>query len=218
MPSKTTLQRLCDSRLVAILRSSDAAVLIDAAEALAAGGIDAIEVTFTVPQPLRVLEAVANRLGDRTIVGAGTVLDAPTARAAILAGAQFVVSPGTNLEVVKLCRRYSVSVAPGAFTPTEILAAWEAGADLVKVFPCEVVGPAYLRAIRAPLPQIRLMPTGGVTLDTAAEFLKSGASVLGVGGALASSDTLASRNWEKLARVARQFVDLIGQHAGKRGE
>ncbi len=217
MPSQTTLQRLCDSRLVAILRSSDAAVLIDAAEALAAGGIDAIEVTFTVPKPLSVLEAVVNRLGDRTIVGAGTVLDAPTARAAILAGAQFVVSPGTNLEVVKLCRRYSVPVAPGAFTPTEILTAWEAGADLVKVFPCEVVGPAYLRAIRAPLPQIRLMPTGGVTLDTAAEFLKSGASVLGVGGALASSDILASQNWEKLAKVARQFVEVVGKHAAHSG-
>ena len=218
MPSQTTLQRLCDSRLVAILRSSDAAVLIDAAEALAAGGIDAIEVTFTVPKPLSVLEAVVNRLGDRTIVGAGTVLDAPTARAAILAGAQFVVSPGTNLEVVKLCRRYSVPVAPGAFTPTEILTAWEAGADLVKVFPCEVVGPAYLRAIRAPLPQIRLMPTGGVTLDTAAEFLKSGASVLGVGGALASSDILAGRNWEKLAKVARQFVEVVGRHAAQSGK
>lgn len=117
MASQTTLQRLCESRLVAILRSSDAAVLIDAAEALSAGGIDAIEVTFTVPKPLSVLEAVANRLGDRTIVGAGTVLDAPTARAAILAGAQFVVSPGTNLEVVKLCRRYSLRSPPVRLPP-----------------------------------------------------------------------------------------------------
>ncbi|MGD9644075.1 MAG: bifunctional 4-hydroxy-2-oxoglutarate aldolase/2-dehydro-3-deoxy-phosphogluconate aldolase [Pirellulales bacterium] len=212
MPSENALDRLLKSRLVAILRSSDAGVLVDAAEALAAGGIDAIEVTFTVPRPLRVLEQVVDRLGDRALIGAGTVLDAPTARAAMLAGAQFIVAPTLNLEVVRLCRQYAIPIAPGAFTPTEILTAWEAGADLVKVFPCEVVGPAYLRAIRAPLPQIRLMPTGGVTLDTAAEFLKSGAAVLGVGSALASGELLARRDWEKLSGLARQFVAIVERH------
>jgi 2-dehydro-3-deoxyphosphogluconate aldolase/(4S)-4-hydroxy-2-oxoglutarate aldolase len=213
MPSQNALDRLLNSRLVAILRSSDAGVLVDAAEALAAGGIDAIEVTFTVPRPLKVLEEVVNRLGDQALIGAGTVLDAATARAAMLAGARFVVAPTLNLDVVQLCRQYAVPVAPGAFTPTEILAAWEAGADLVKVFPCEVVGPAYLRAIRAPLPQIRLMPTGGVTLDTAAEFLKSGAAVLGVGSALASADLLVRRDWEKLAALARQFAAIVRQQS-----
>ncbi|MBX9787756.1 MAG: bifunctional 4-hydroxy-2-oxoglutarate aldolase/2-dehydro-3-deoxy-phosphogluconate aldolase [Pirellulales bacterium] len=212
MTPPNSLERLLDSRLVAILRSGDSAVLVDAAEALAAGGIDAIEVTFTVPRPLHVLEAVADRLGDRTLIGAGTVLDTATARAAMLAGARFIVAPALNLDVIRLCRQHAVPVAPGAFTPTEILTAWEAGADLVKVFPCEVVGPAYLRAIRAPLPQIRLMPTGGVTLDTATEFLKAGAAVLGVGSALASTDLMTRRDWEALTGLARRFAAIVRQH------
>jgi 2-dehydro-3-deoxyphosphogluconate aldolase/(4S)-4-hydroxy-2-oxoglutarate aldolase len=154
---------------------------------------------------------VADRLGDKIVLGAGTVLDPETARAAILAGARFIVSPTVNPQVIQLCRRYSRLVMPGALTPTEILTAWEAGADIVKVFPSDLTGPGYLKAIHAPLPQVRLMPTGGVNLQTAAEFLRAGACALGVGGSLVDPQAIAKREFAKLTALARQYVEIVRQ-------
>lgn len=197
--------------VVAIIRSPDASRLVDVAEALLAGGVSVMEVTFTVPQAHKVLELVADRLGDRILLGAGTVLDAETARIAILAGAEFIVSPVVSREVIACCRRYSKLSLPGALTPTEIMAAWEAGADIVKVFPSEFTGPAYLKAVRAPLPQVRLMPTGGVTLETAADYLRAGACALGVGSSLVESKAIASDDFKRIETLARQFMEIVRQ-------
>jgi 2-dehydro-3-deoxyphosphogluconate aldolase / (4S)-4-hydroxy-2-oxoglutarate aldolase len=203
------LQRILNTGVVAILRAPSGDLLVDVAGALLAGGVNAIEITFTVPKAHRVLEAVADRLGDKVLLGAGTVLDPETARIALLSGAQFVVSPCVNLSTIELCKRYGALVMPGALTPTEILTAWQAGADIVKVFPSEITGPAYLKAIRAPLPQTRLMPTGGVNLQTAAEYLKSGACALGIGGSLVSAEAIKNRDWKGIEALARQYVEIV---------
>lgn len=208
-PSK--LSRILDSGIVAIIRANDGSKLVDVAEALLAGGVPAMEVTFTVPRAHRVLEQVSQKLGDRVILGAGTVLDTETARIAMLSGAEFIVSPVTNPKVIRFCRRYDKLVFPGAFTPTEILLAWESGADVVKVFPSDVTGPSYLKALLAPLPQIRLMPTGGVNLQTAASFLKAGACCLGVGGSLVEPQAVAKGDLIRIESLARQYVDVVRQ-------
>jgi 2-dehydro-3-deoxyphosphogluconate aldolase/(4S)-4-hydroxy-2-oxoglutarate aldolase len=186
-------------------------VLIDVAEALRAGGVDVMEVTFTVPGAVRVLEQVADRLGDRVLLGAGTVLDSQTARVAMLAGAQFVVSPSLNLDVIRMCHRYDKLVMPGALTPTEVVTAWEAGADVVKIFPADLGGPGYLKALHGPLPQVRLMPTGGVDLDTAENFLRAGACALGVGGSLVSGKAIQSGDMGQVETLARKFVAVVKQ-------
>src|SRR5947208_9779220 len=175
MSKEQQLQRVLDCGIVAVVRSPDSDQLVEVTRALADGGVTTVEITMTVPFALDVLRQVRQALGDRILLGAGTVLDTETARTVLLAGAEYIVAPTVNLEVIKLCRRYDKLVMPGAFTPTEILTAWEAGADIVKVFPADVGGPAYLKAIRGPLPQIRVMPTGGVDLGTAESFLKAGA-------------------------------------------
>jgi 2-dehydro-3-deoxyphosphogluconate aldolase/(4S)-4-hydroxy-2-oxoglutarate aldolase len=203
------LNRVLSSRIVAVIRAPTGEVLGDVAEALLAGGVDCMEITFTVPKAHRVLETVADRLGDKVLLGAGTVLDPETARAALLAGAKFIVAPTVNLRTIELCKRYTALVMPGAFTPTEILTAWEAGADIVKVFPSEITGPAYLKSIRAPLPQVRLMPTGGVNLQTAAEFLKAGACALGIGGSLVSVEAIKNRDWAGIEKLAKQYVEIV---------
>jgi 2-dehydro-3-deoxyphosphogluconate aldolase/(4S)-4-hydroxy-2-oxoglutarate aldolase len=211
MHKDTSLTRILGSGVVAVLRAPNGDVLIDVAEALLAGGVEAIEVTFTVPGAHRVLEQVANRLGDKIVLGAGTVLDAETARIALLAGAEFIVAPTVNREVIELCRRYSKPVIPGALTPTEVLTAWQCGADLVKIFPSELTGPAYLKALHGPLPQVRLMPTGGVNLQTAAEFLRAGACALGIGGSLVESKAVAARDMARIESLARQYVEIVGK-------
>ena len=203
------LNRVLSSGIVAVIRAPSGEVLGDVAEALLAGGVDCMEITFTVPKAHRVLETVADRLGDKVLLGAGTVLDPETARMALLAGARFIVAPTVNLQTIELCKRYTALVMPGAFTPTEILTAWEAGADIVKVFPSEITGPAYLKALRAPLPQVRLMPTGGVNLQTAAEFLKAGACALGIGGSLVSAEAIKHRDWEGIESLAKQYVEIV---------
>jgi 2-dehydro-3-deoxyphosphogluconate aldolase / (4S)-4-hydroxy-2-oxoglutarate aldolase len=209
MVKDAQLARVAATGLVAIVRSQKSELLVDVAEALQQGGVDVIEITFTVPQAHKVLEQVANRLGDTVLLGAGTVLDAETARVALLSGAEFLVAPTVNLDVIRLAKRYGKLVMPGAFTPTEILAAWEAGADIVKVFPCDSLGPGYLKAVAAPLPQIRLLPTGGVTLENAAAFLKAGAFALGVGGSLVEARAVAEGNLQRITQLARQFVDAV---------
>jgi 2-dehydro-3-deoxyphosphogluconate aldolase / (4S)-4-hydroxy-2-oxoglutarate aldolase len=205
------LNRVLTGRIVAVIRAPSGEELADVCEALLAGGVDCMEITFTVPKAPRVLETVADRLGNRVLLGAGTVLDPETARVALLAGARFIVAPTVNLHTIKLCKRYSALVMPGALTPTEILTAWQAGADIVKVFPSELTGPAYLKAIRAPLPQVRLMPTGGVNLQTAADFLKAGACALGIGGSLVSADAIQSHDWEAIRKLAEQYVSIVRQ-------
>ena len=209
MSSLKPIDRVLDRVIVAVIRAESPDLLADVAEALLAGGVEVMEVTFTVPRATQVLEKVAGKLGNRVLLGAGTVLDPETARAAILSGAEFIVAPTVNLRVIELCRRYSKLVMPGALTPTEIVAAWQAGADIVKIFPSELTGPKYLRAIRAPLPQIRLMPTGGVNLDTAREFLEAGACALGIGGSLVEPKAVASADLARIETLARKYVEIV---------
>src|SRR5204863_2875357 len=209
MSREQHLQRVLECGIVAVVRFSDPEPLVGVVEALAAGGVVVAEVTFTVPGALDVIRAAKQKLGDRVLLGAGTVLDPETARAALLAGAEFIVAPNTNLDVIRVCRRYDKLVMPGAFTPTEVVSAWEAGADIVKVFPADVVGPAFFKALRGPLPQVRLMPTGGVDLSTAAAFLKAGACCLGVGGQLVEPKAVAERNFDRIRDLARQYVAIV---------
>lgn len=215
MSRETDLSRVLGSGIVAVVRAASGEKLADVAQALFAGGIDVMEITFTVPQAQRVLEQVATRLGDKVLLGAGTVLDTETARIALLSGAQFIVSPTVDLEVIRLCRRYDKLVMPGALTPTEILAAWQAGADIVKVFPSELTGPGYLKALRGPLPQVRLMPTGGVNLQTAADFLQAGACCLGIGGSLVEAKAVAEGNLQRIESLARQYVEIVARTRGQ---
>jgi 2-dehydro-3-deoxyphosphogluconate aldolase/(4S)-4-hydroxy-2-oxoglutarate aldolase len=214
MSRDADVARIIDTGVVAVLRAPSGEILADVAEALLAGGVEAIEVTFTVPGAHRVIEEVADRLGDKILLGAGTVLDSETARVALLAGAEFLVAPTVNLDVIRLCHRYDKVVMPGALTPTEVLAAWEAGADIVKVFPSDLGGPNYLKALRGPLPQIRLMPTGGVNLQTAADFLKAGACALGIGGSLVESAAVAGRDMQRIESLARQYVEIVNKTRG----
>src|SRR5436190_2785408 len=189
MSRESDLRRVLDCGIVAVVRSPDSQQLVEVVKALADGGITVAEITMTVPGALDVVRQARQALGDRVLLGAGTILDAETARAAFLAGAEYIVAPTLNLDVIRMCRRYDKLVMPGAFTPTEVLTAWEAGADIVKVFPADVVGPAFFKAVSAPLPQVKLMPTGGVDLTTAADFLKAGACCLGVEGQLVEPKT-----------------------------
>jgi 2-dehydro-3-deoxyphosphogluconate aldolase/(4S)-4-hydroxy-2-oxoglutarate aldolase len=211
MSREKHLQRVLDCGIVAIVRFSDPGPLVEVVKAIADGGVTVAEVTFTVPNALDVIREAKRQLGDRVLLGAGTVLDTETARAALLAGAEFIVAPGLNRDVIKFCRRYDKLVMPGAFTPTEVLTAWEAGADIVKVFPADVVGPAFFRALRGPLPQVKLMPTGGVDLNTAADFLKAGAVCLGVGGQLVDPKLVAAGDFARITTLAKQYVEIVKQ-------
>jgi 2-dehydro-3-deoxyphosphogluconate aldolase/(4S)-4-hydroxy-2-oxoglutarate aldolase len=209
MPTPAPLIRVLDRVIVAVIRAEKPDLLVDVAEALLAGGVEVMEVTFTVPRAAEVLEKVAAKLGSRILLGAGTVLDPETARLAILAGAEFIVSPTVNAQVIEMCRRYSKLAMPGALTPTEVVTAWQAGADIVKIFPSELTGPRYIKLLHAPLPQVRLMPTGGVNVDTAAEYLQAGACALGVGGALVDPKLVAAGDLKEIERRARQLVDVV---------
>src|SRR5438105_4536063 len=205
------LQQILDGGIVAVVRSPDSQQLVEVARALADGGVVAVEITMSVPDALDVLRRVRQALGHRLLLGAGTVLDSETARAVLLAGAEYIVAPTLNLDVIRLCQRYDKLVMPGAFTPTEILTAWEAGADIVKVFPAEIVGPPFFKALRGPLPQIRLMPTGGVDLNTAAAFLQAGACCLGIGSQLVEPKAVAERNFDRIRELAQQYVAIVKQ-------
>ncbi len=214
MSKEAHLRQVLDCGIVAVVRSPDSRQLVEVVRALADGGVTVVEITMTVPDALGVVREVRRELGDRVLLGAGTILDPETARAALLAGAEYLVAPTLNLDVIRLCQRYNKLVMPGAFTPTEILTAWEAGADIVKVFPAEVVGPAFFKALRGPLPQIRLMPTGGVDLTTAADYLRAGACCLGLGGQLVEPRAVAEKNFERIHDLARQYVDIVRRTRG----
>lgn len=209
MSREHDLARVLECGLVAVVRAADPTHLVEVIRALADGGVTVAEVTFTVPDAMEVIRAAKKALGDRVLLGAGTVLDTETARAALLAGAEFVVAPTVNLDVIRLCRRYDKLVFPGAYTPTEILTAWEAGADVVKVFPADTLGPGYFKAIRGPMPQVKLMPTGGVDLNTAAEYLRAGACCLGVGSQLVDPKAVARQDYEYLRGLAWQYTQAV---------
>lgn len=206
---KEQLEFILDSGVIAIIRANSSAELIDVAKAIKRGGINVIEVTMTTPNALRVITDVSGELGGEVLVGAGSVLDAETARMAILAGAEFVVAPTLSLETISLCNRYGKVVIPGTLTPTEILAAWESGADLVKVFPASLGGPDYIKAIKAPLPQVPLVPTGGVDADNAGDFIKAGASAVAVGGSLVSSKLIAEGKFDEITEIARKLASAV---------
>lgn len=209
---KLTLIR--ETGVIAIMRAQSSEQLIAAADAIKAGGVRAIEVTMTTPGALDVIAAANSRYGQDVLFGAGSVLDAETARAAILAGAGFVVAPTLNLSVVAMCNRYSIPVMPGCYTPTEMLTAWEAGADMIKLFPASVGGPALIRAIRAPLPQLEIVPVGGVNLDTAAEFIAKGAAALGVGSSLVNQKLLDTGDMDELECRAEAFIREVQKGRG----
>ena len=203
------MQRIEECGIVAIIRANSSKELFDTAVAIKNGGVNVIEITMTTPDALQVIGDVSDRLGDSVLIGVGSVLDAETARAAMLVGAEFVVSPVTKTDIIEICNRYGKVVIPGAFTPTEILRAWETGADYVKVFPSSGVGPSYIKDIKAPLPQIPLIPTGGVTAENASEFLKAGAAALGVGSALVSQDIINSGDFATLTERAKTLVTAV---------
>lgn len=206
----TILNRLLESKIVAIVRLDDGEDLLNVAEALLNGGVSVIEFTMTTPGALDMISATAEQFGDDILIGAGTILDPETARAAILAGSEFIVTPTLNLDTIKLCRRYGKPIMPGALTPTEILTAWEAGGDIIKVFPAgQLGGPSYLKAILAPLPQIRVAPTGGVNAENAADYLAAGAVGVGVGGNLVSKSAVQSKNWSVITDEAKRLVEAV---------
>jgi 2-dehydro-3-deoxyphosphogluconate aldolase/(4S)-4-hydroxy-2-oxoglutarate aldolase len=209
MSKEDQLRRILDCGIVAVVRSQDSGQLVEVVRALADGGVSVAEITMSVPGALDVVKQVRAALGDRVLLGAGTILDPETARAALLAGAEFIVAPTLNLDVIKLCQRYDKVVMPGALTPTEILTAWDAGADIVKVFPAEVVGPAFFKALKGPLPQIRIMPTGGVDLTTAAAFLKAGACCLGIGGQLVEPTAVHAGNFTRIRELAEKYAYIV---------
>ena len=206
------VQKIIDDGAVAVIRMSDSQKLLRVAEALLEGGISALEITMTTPNALKVIEEASRELPGEVLIGVGSVLDSETALLAINAGAKYVVSPIFKTEIVQTAHRYNLPVMPGCFTPTEILTAHEAGADIVKVFPADVVGMPFFKAIKAPMPHLNLMPTGGVSLTNAGDWLKAGACAVGVGGALLDKQAIADGNFAKLtenARILRQSIQSV---------
>jgi 2-dehydro-3-deoxyphosphogluconate aldolase / (4S)-4-hydroxy-2-oxoglutarate aldolase len=204
------IQRIIDTGLIPVVRAGSSDEALRAIDAIKEGGVSVLEITMTVPGAVHAIEEVAKRFGSEAVVGAGTVLDAETARTCILAGAQFIVSPTVNHDTIACCRRYSIPVLPGALTPSEVLAAWTAGADFVKVFPANALGGAsYIKSLKAPLPQIELVPTGGVSLKTAADFIKAGSAALGVGADLVDITALREGRSGVITDRARQFAEIV---------
>jgi len=215
MAKRQILASILETGIVPIVRCDSAQQAIEAAKAIYRGGVRALEVTMTVPGALRVLEKTADEFGDEIILGAGTVLDPETARACMLAGAEFVVTPALNIRTIEMCRRYSKVIMPGALTPTEMMTAWEAGADLIKVFPADLVGGAsYIKAVKAPLPQVLMVPTGGVTLENTADFFAAGASAVGVGSSLVNRKALDAGNYRQIESAAREFLRVVARVRG----
>jgi len=209
MDKASIIQALKKIGLVPVLRAESEAQALALADAIAAGGVTVLEVTMTVPGAIRVMRRLSEERPD-ILIGAGTVLDAETARMCILEGAKFVVSPALNLGTIEMCHRYSVPVLPGALTPTEVVTAWQAGADVVKIFPASSMGGAkYIKNLKAPLPQVEMIPTGGVSLATAAEFLEAGAFALGVGADLVDPKAIAQGKPEIITENARKYLGIV---------
>jgi 2-dehydro-3-deoxyphosphogluconate aldolase/(4S)-4-hydroxy-2-oxoglutarate aldolase len=212
MDKAAVLKEMREIGLVPVLRANSVEKALALAEAIAAGGVTVLEVTMTVPGAMRVMRKLAEDRPD-ILVGAGTVLDPETARMCILEGAQFIVSPAVNVKTIEMCHRYSIAVLPGGLTPTEIVTAWQAGADVVKVFPASAMGGAkYLKNLKAPLPQIELIPTGGVSLGTAAEFLEAGAFALGVGADLVDAKAMTEGRAHVITETARKYLEIVREY------
>src|SRR5215467_2174251 len=212
MTAKEILAFITGVGIVPVVRTASADHAIQAVEAIYNGGIRAAEITMTVPGAIGALEKLADKFGGKLMLGAGTVLDPETARACMLAGAEFFVTPALKLSTIEMVKRYSKVICPGALTPTEVLTAWEAGADVVKVFPCGNVGGAkYIKAIKGPFPQIEMIPTGGVNLETAGEFLKAGACAVAVGGELVDAKTIKEGRFDIIEERARQYLAVIAK-------
>lgn len=210
MNKTEVLNRIREIGVIPVVRASSAEEAIQVVEAIKAGGVTLLEITMTVPGAVRVIADLVNRFGDEAIVGAGTVLDREAAMECLDAGAQFIVSPALNLEMIAFCRERDVAVMPGALTPTEVVQAWRAGADFVKVFPAGAMGGAsYIKSLKAPLPQIELVPTGGVTLATAASFIKAGAAAIGVGADLVDIGAIRAGQPEKVTEAARAYIEVV---------
>ncbi len=210
MDKAQIVRQLEDLGLIPVVRASSADEAMQVIEAIKAGGVNVLEITMTVPGAIKVIEKVADKYGSDVLVGAGTVLDPETARACLLAGAQFIVSPALNLDTIAMCQRYSAPVMPGVLTPTEVVTAWSAGADIVKVFPCGSMGGAsYIKNLKGPFPQIKMVPTGGVSLTTAADFIKAGAAALGVGTDLVDVKAIREGNPQIVTERAIQFVQIV---------
>jgi 2-dehydro-3-deoxyphosphogluconate aldolase/(4S)-4-hydroxy-2-oxoglutarate aldolase len=214
MKKKDKIDLIRDTGIIAIMRAKSSEQLSAAADAIKHGGVRAIEVTMTTPGALDVIRDARGKYGEDVLFGAGTVLDAETARAAILAGAQFIVAPIFDPTTVALCNRYSIPIIPGCYSPTEMLSAWECGADMIKLFPASFGGPSLIKAILAPLPQLEIVPVGGVNLDTAAAFIKNGAAALGVGSSLINQELLNANDMDELTRRARAFVQEVKRGRG----
>ena len=197
------------TKIIAIMRAKQSSQMLQAAEAIQAGGVRVIEVTMTTPGALELITEATQQFGDAVLFGAGSVLDAETARLAILAGAGFIVAPTLSLPVIQMCNRYSIPVMPGCYTPTECLAAWEAGADMIKLFPADVGGPDFVKAILAPMPQLEIVPVGGVTVDNVDEFIKKGATAVGVGSSLINQTLVEQGDFAELTRRARAFMTAV---------
>jgi len=212
MTRQQILSFITDIGIVPVVRTATAEGAIKAIEAIYRGGVRAAEITMTVPGAIRALEKVADQFGDKIVLGAGTVLDPETARACMLAGAEFFVTPSLKLSTIEMVKRYSKVICPGALTPTEVLTAWDAGADIVKIFPCgNVGGPKYIKALRGPFPHIEMIPTGGVNLETAGEFLKAGACAVAVGGELVDDKTIKEGRFDIIEERTRQYLAAIAK-------
>ncbi|MBQ3553532.1 MAG: bifunctional 2-keto-4-hydroxyglutarate aldolase/2-keto-3-deoxy-6-phosphogluconate aldolase [Clostridia bacterium] len=214
MDKEKVITKICDAGIVAVVRAENADVAMRITDACIEGGVAAIELTFTVPQAHRVIEELAKKYtSDQIILGAGTVMDPETARTAILSGAEYIVSPYFSAETVKLCNRYRVPCMPGAMTIKEVVEAMEAGADIVKIFPGEAFGPKIIKAIKGPIPYAKMMPTGGVSVDNVAEWIKAGAVAVGAGGALTAG--AKTGDYASITRIGREFVQKIKEARGQ---
>ena len=204
------LKRIEEVGIVPVVRATSSEEAVAVAEIIREGGIPIVEITMTVPGAITVIAELSKRYGDEVLVGAGTVLDPETARSCIAAGAQFIISPALNLQTIELCKLQRIAIFPGALTPTEVVTAWDAGADAIKVFPCSAVGGAsYLRALKAPLPDVKLVPTGGVSLATAKDFIAAGAWALGVGADLVNTKAIKAGDRESVVAAARNYVAAV---------
>lgn len=208
MNKAAILQKLSDEKVIALIRADNPSGLLDCARALAEGGLTSIELTMTTPGAIRLLEKATAEMPE-FLFGLGTVLDAETARAGILAGARFIVTPALRPDVIKLCQRYSVPVFSGALTPTEVVNAWESGADAAKIFPAEFFGPAYIKSLKAPLPQVEFVPTGGVTAENVGDFIRAGAFATAAGSSLVEAKAFKEKNWAAVTAKARAFVAAL---------
>jgi 2-dehydro-3-deoxyphosphogluconate aldolase/(4S)-4-hydroxy-2-oxoglutarate aldolase len=215
MEKREVFNRMVSEGLIPVIRVASVTEAMDVADAIKAGGVTLIEITMSVPGALDAIKDLAKKYKDDIIMGAGTILDTETGRAALLAGAQFLVTPTLNLGLIELAHRYSAVIVPGAATPTEILTAWNAGADMVKVFPAaQLGGPEYIKALRGPLPQVLYVPTGGVNLQNAGAFIKAGATALGAGGELVDKKAVKEKKFNVITENTRAFLKVIQEARG----